>query len=98
MGRADTVIVGGKMAEELRDGATLPFAVELPTDVVAAASFDADAESRVAPYDDLPKGWLGLDIGPGARGRFGEVIRGVKTVFWNGPMGVFEWERFAAGT
>ncbi|MCZ7587861.1 MAG: phosphoglycerate kinase [Gaiella sp.] len=70
-GRADTVIVGGKMAEELRDGASLPFPVELPSDVLAAASFDADAESRVTPYDDLPDGWLGLDIGPEARTRFG---------------------------
>ena len=97
-GRADTVIVGGKMAEELRDGATLPFPVELPSDVVAAASFAADAESRVSPYDDLPDGWLGLDIGPESRARFGELIRGAKTVFWNGPMGVFEWEPFAGGT
>ncbi len=97
-GRADTVIVGGKMAEELREGATLPFPVELPSDVVAAASFDADAESRVSPYDDLPDGWLGLDIGPDSRARFGELIRGAKTVFWNGPMGVFEWEPFAGGT
>jgi phosphoglycerate kinase len=96
--RADTVIVGGKMAEELREGATLPFPVELPIDVVAAASFDANAESRVAPYDDVPDGWLGLDIGPETRSRFGELIRGAKTVFWNGPMGVFEWERFAEGT
>ena len=96
-GRADTVIVGGKMAEELRDGATLPFPVELPSDVVAAASFDADAESRVSPYDDLPDGWLGLDIGPDSRARFGELIRGAKTVFWNGPMGVFEWAPFAEG-
>jgi len=97
-GRADTVIVGGKMAEELRDGATLPFPVELPSDVVAAALFDADADSRVTPYDDLPDGWLGLDIGPDSRARFGDLIRGAKTVFWNGPMGVFEWKRFAEGT
>jgi phosphoglycerate kinase len=97
-GRADTTVVGGKMAEELRDGATLSFPVELPTDVIAAASFDADAESRVTPYDDLPGGWLGLDIGPATRDRFGELIRNAKTVFWNGPMGVFEWERFAEGT
>ena len=97
-GRADTVIVGGKMAEELRDGGSLPFPVELPSDVVAAASFDADAESRVTPFDGLPDGWLGLDIGPDSRERFGELIRGAKTVFWNGPMGVFEWERFAEGT
>ena len=97
-GRADTVLVGGKMAEELRDGAALPFPVELPSDVVAAASFDADTESRVTPYDALPDGWLGLDIGPETRAQFGELIRGAKTVFWNGPMGVFEWQRFADGT
>jgi phosphoglycerate kinase len=97
-GRADTVIVGGKMAEELRDGAKLPFPVELPVDVVAAAEFDAGADSRVAPYDDLPEGWLGLDIGPDSRTRFAGLIREAKTVFWNGPMGVFEWDRFAEGT
>jgi phosphoglycerate kinase len=97
-GRADTVVVGGKMAEELRVGATLPFPVELPTDVVAAASFAADAESRVVPYDELPESWLGLDIGPETRARFGKLVRRARTVFWNGPMGVFEWERFAGGT
>jgi len=97
-GRADTVLVGGKMAEELRDGSALPFEAELPSDVVAAAAFEADAESRVTPYDALPDGWLGLDIGPETRARFGEVIRGARTVFWNGPMGVFEWPRFAEGT
>jgi phosphoglycerate kinase len=97
-GRADTVVVGGKMAEELREENRLPFDVELPTDVVAAAAFEEDADSRVAPYDDLPDGWLGLDIGPETRERFGELVRGAGTVFWNGPMGVFEWERFAEGT
>jgi phosphoglycerate kinase len=96
--RADTVIVGGKMAEELRAERALPFPVELPSDVVGAAEFDAEAESRVVPYDDLPADWLGLDIGPTTRRRFGELIRGARTVFWNGPMGVFEWERFAQGT
>ena len=97
-GRADTVLVGGKMAEELRGGSRLPYDAELPSDVVAAAAFAADADSRVTPYDDLPEGWLGLDIGPETRVRFGEVIRGARTVFWNGPMGVFEWPRFAEGT
>jgi phosphoglycerate kinase len=97
-GRADTVLVGGKMAEELRGGAALPFPVELPSDVVAAAAFDADAEAKVTPYDALPEGWLGLDIGPDTRARFGAILGGARTVFWNGPMGVFEWERFADGT
>ncbi|HET6623115.1 MAG TPA: phosphoglycerate kinase [Gaiellaceae bacterium] len=97
-GRADAVLVGGKMAEELRGGNPLPYEAVLPSDVVAAAAFEAEAESRVTPYDDLPAGWLGLDIGPATREHFGEVIRGARTLFWNGPMGVFEWPRFAEGT
>ena len=96
--RADTVLVGGKMAEELRADNPLPFEAVLPTDVVAAQAFDPDAESRVAAFDALPAGWLGLDIGPDTRRRFGEAIGGARTLFWNGPMGVFEWPRFAAGT
>jgi phosphoglycerate kinase len=50
------------------------------------------------PYDQLPEGWLGLDIGPETRADFGGRIRRAKTIFWNGPMGVFEWPRFAEGT
>jgi phosphoglycerate kinase len=96
--RADSVLVGGKMAEQLREDNPLPYAAELPSDVVAAAAFEADAESRIAPYDELPEGWLGLDIGPATRVDFGERIRSARTVFWNGPMGVFEWPRFAEGT
>ena len=97
-GRADEVLIGGKMAEEIRDSSPLPFEVVLPVDVVAAAAFEADAESRVVPYDELPGGWLGLDIGPETRLLFAERLAGAKTVFWNGPMGVFEWPRFAEGT
>jgi phosphoglycerate kinase len=97
-GRADAVLVGGKMAEELRESNPLDFDVELPVDVVAAAAFAEDTESRLAPYDELPEGWVGLDIGPETREAFAERIRAARTVFWNGPMGVFEWERFAAGT
>jgi phosphoglycerate kinase len=96
--RADVVLVGGKMAEELRDENPLPYDAELPSDVVAAAAFDADAESKVVPFDELPGGWLGLDIGPETRERFAERIREARTLFWNGPMGVFEWPRFAEGT
>jgi phosphoglycerate kinase len=97
-GRADTVFVGGKMAEQLRDENPLPFEVVLPTDVVAADSFDEHADSKVAPYDDVPEGWLGLDVGPDSRERFSELVRTAGTVFWNGPMGVFEWPAFAEGT
>jgi phosphoglycerate kinase len=97
-GKADAVLVGGKMAEQLREENPLPFDVVLPTDVVAAGEFAEDAETKVAPYDDLPEGWLGLDIGPETRKLFARHIAGSRTVFWNGPMGVFEWPRFADGT
>ena len=96
--RADQVLIGGKMAEQMRDENPLTFEVELPTDVVAAAEFAEDAESKVVPYDELPDGWLGLDIGPETREAFAAAIAEAKTVFWNGPMGVFEWPRFAEGT
>jgi phosphoglycerate kinase len=97
-GRADAVLIGGKMAEELRIVGALDFSVELPVDVVAAADFAADAEARVCGYDELPQGWLGLDIGPETRNRFAERLAQARTIFWNGPMGVFEWPRFAGGT
>jgi phosphoglycerate kinase len=97
-GKADTVLVGGKMAEELRTHNPLPFDVVLPADVVAASEFAEDAEIKVTRYDELPEGWLGLDIGPETRELFGAHIDRARTILWNGPMGVFEWPRFAAGT
>jgi phosphoglycerate kinase len=97
-GKADLVLVGGKMAEEIRVENPLSFDVVLPVDVVAAREFAADAETKVVPYDQLPVGWLGLDIGPETRTLFAQRIATARTVFWNGPMGVFEWSRFADGT
>ena len=97
-GRADSVLIGGKMAEELRGENPLEFEVELPVDVVGASEFAVDAENRVCGYDELPDGWLGLDIGPETRARFAERLADARTIFWNGPMGVFEWPRFAEGT
>ncbi len=97
-GRADEVLIGGKMAEDVRAENPFSFDAVLPSDVVAASSFDADAETRVTPFDSLPDGWLGLDVGPATREDFARRIAGAKTVFWNGPMGVFEWPRFAEGT
>jgi phosphoglycerate kinase len=92
--RADTVLIGGKMAEEVERDA----GYELPEDVVAAAAFAAEAEARVVPWEEVPNGWLGLDIGPATRERYAAGIAEARTVFWNGPMGVFEWPRFAEGT
>jgi phosphoglycerate kinase len=97
-GKAETVLVGGKMAEQLRTDNPLGFPVELPRDVVAAAAFEEDAEAKVVPYDALPESWLGLDIGPATRKAFAAEIDQARTIFWNGPMGVFEWPRFAEGT
>jgi phosphoglycerate kinase len=96
--RADTVLIGGKMAEDVRTDNPFTFDAVLPTDVVAASAFEADADARLTPFDDLPDGWLGLDIGPETRADFAHRIADAKTVFWNGPMGVFEWPRFAEGT
>ncbi|HXD62794.1 MAG TPA: phosphoglycerate kinase [Lacisediminihabitans sp.] len=77
--------------------------IVLPTDVVVASKFGADAEHEVRPADsieDSPWGasGIGLDIGPDTASAFAEVVRGSQTVFWNGPMGVFELAPFAAGT
>ncbi len=96
--RADDVLIGGKMAEDVRSRNPFSFDVVLPDDVVAASAFDAAAETRTTPYDELPEGWLGLDIGPRTRESFARRVAQAHTVFWNGPMGVFEWPAFADGT
>ncbi|MBF6135413.1 phosphoglycerate kinase [Nocardia otitidiscaviarum] len=72
--------------------------IHLPMDIVVADSFAADAESKVVPANEIPEGWMGLDIGPESVNRFAALLTEAKTVFWNGPMGVFEFEKFAAGT
>jgi phosphoglycerate kinase len=96
--KADAVLIGGKMAEDVRSGNPFTFEAILPVDVVAANEFAAGAETQVTPFDALPDGWLGLDIGPKTREEFARRIAGAGTVLWNGPMGVFEWPAFAAGT
>jgi len=70
----------------------------LPIDTVVADRFDAEAETKVVPSDAIPAGWQGLDIGPETRKLFGDAVRGAGTVIWNGPMGVFEFPKFAKGT
>jgi phosphoglycerate kinase len=72
--------------------------IHLPEDSLIADKFSADANTQVSPSDAIPDGWMGLDIGPKAAGIFSEVIRKSKTILWNGPMGVFEIEKFQAGT
>lgn len=72
--------------------------IHLPSDSVIADKFAADAETSVAPSNNIPDGWLGLDIGPNACEQFANVIKRSKTILWNGPMGVFEMEKFQHGT
>jgi phosphoglycerate kinase len=70
----------------------------LPVDLVLGDRFAADAEHRVLDGLDVPDGWMGLDIGPATGERYADEVQGAGTVFWNGPMGAFELEPFAAGT
>ncbi|WP_251445380.1 phosphoglycerate kinase [Vermiculatibacterium agrestimuris] len=70
----------------------------LPVDTVIADKFAADADSRVVAIGEIPDGWMGLDIGPETVKLYCDAVKGAGTVIWNGPMGVFEFEKFAAGT
>ena len=70
----------------------------IPVDNVVATEYDENAEHKLVNSDDIPEGWMGLDIGPATRELFANAIKGAGTVVWNGPMGVSEWKNFAAGT
>ena len=70
----------------------------IPTDIVIAPTFSADATPTLVSADAIPSNQMGLDIGPESAAAFAAAIKGCKTVFWNGPMGVFEFPKFAAGT
>jgi len=70
----------------------------LPTDVILADNFSKDASSQIASIDDIKEGWMGLDIGPESIKFFQKALSDCKTIIWNGPMGVFEFEKFANGT
>jgi phosphoglycerate kinase len=72
--------------------------IHLPGDIVVAAAFAEEAEARTVSADAIPHDMMGLDIGPDTAAAFAEAVRGAGSVFWNGPMGVFEWERFRGGT
>src|SRR6185295_2321700 len=70
----------------------------LPLDIVAGKEFSADTETRLLDGAEVPEGWMGLDVGPQTVDAYSREIEGAGTVFWNGPMGAFEMEPFAAGT
>ncbi|KAJ0975871.1 hypothetical protein J5N97_017836 [Dioscorea zingiberensis] len=94
--KAQGYSVGSSLVEE--DNESQGVSLLLPTDVVIADKFAADAESKVVPASGIPDGWMGLDIGPDSIKTFSESLDSTKTIIWNGPMGVFEFEKFAAGT
>ncbi len=120
LGKCDTLIIGGGMANtflaakgyEMQDSLVEAGSIEtaraimakagdklmLPVDAVVADKFDADADHQVVDVDKVPVGWRMLDIGPKSIARFGDVLKAAKLVVWNGPMGVFEFPRFAEGT
>ncbi len=84
--------------EVLKTAAQRGVKVYLPVDCVAADQFDRAAETRVTSIQDIPKDWIGLDIGPDTITLFGQALKGAKTILWNGPMGAFEMEPFSGGT
>lgn len=105
--KARGLSVGGSLVEE--DKLELAKSLEakakekgvdllLPTDVVVADKFAPDAEAKTVPIENIPDGWMGLDIGPDSVKVFQEALKQCNTVIWNGPMGVFEFDKFAAGT
>ena len=102
---------GGKIGNSIFEEDKLELAVEilqrakekgvmihLPVDAVIADEFKNDANTKLVDADEIPEGWQGLDVGPRSLEIFGRVIHASKTILWNGPMGVFEMERYAKGT
>jgi phosphoglycerate kinase len=87
-----------KAREILAHAAAAGTQLMLPHDTLAAEAFAADAPAQLVATAAIPDGWMGLDIGPETQQAFAEAILSSRTVLWNGPMGVFEWERFAGGT
>ncbi|MBA9073328.1 phosphoglycerate kinase [Flavobacterium gossypii] len=103
--------LGGKIGDSICEDDKLDLALEilekakeknveihLPVDVIAANAFSNDAETQVVNVNEIPDGWQGLDAGPESLERFKKVILESKTILWNGPLGVFEMEKFANGT
>jgi len=102
---------GGKIGDSLVENDKLDVALEIielakkkktrlhfPIDVVAANAFSEDAKTQVCAINDIPDGWMGLDSGPKSNVGFSYVIADSKTILWNGPVGVFEMDKFAKGT
>ncbi len=86
------------VAKSLVERETFPESVSLPVDHIVGQAFDPETESKIIDKQDIPDGWQGFDIGPETVSAFGEQIAAAKTVVWNGPLGVYEFEKFAQGT
>ena len=88
-----------QLAQEILDSALKKnVQVHLPVDVISADAFSESANTEISPSDMIPEGWMGLDTGPQTNQFFAEVIANSKTILWNGPVGVFEMDKFAEGT
>jgi phosphoglycerate kinase len=105
--KADGGNIGKSLCEEDRISTALEILskadekgvnIHLPSDSIIADKFDAQAQTSTSPSNNIPDGWMGLDIGPNASEQFCNVIKRSKTILWNGPMGVFEMESFRHGT
>ncbi len=92
---ADKVELAGEMMAKAKEKG-VNFLI--PVDNKVGKEYDPNTEAMVVDSDDIPDGWMGLDIGPKSQEMFANAIKGAGTVIWNGPMGVSEWENFAAGT
>ena len=99
--------IGKSLCEEVRLSTALDILnkaaakgvnIHLPSDSVVADNFAADANTNIAESNQVPDGWMGLDIGPEAISEFSEIIKNYKMIIWNGPMGMFEKPDFAHGT
>lgn len=105
--RAKGAEIGNSLVEEdkldlanelMQEAAGKGTQILLPQDSVIADQFSNEANTRIAPSDEIPEGWMGLDIGGKAIGEFSDIILRSNTIMWNGPMGVFEMEKFARGS
>ncbi|MFH2033088.1 MAG: phosphoglycerate kinase, partial [Candidatus Margulisiibacteriota bacterium] len=105
--KARNVSVGNSLVEEdkipvakevLKEAIDLNKTIMLPIDHIVVKEFAADAESKLVTRAGIPDGWQAVDIGPDTITKFGHAIKKAKTIFWNGPMGVFEFPKFARGT
>lgn len=92
---ADNIEFAGEMMKAAKEkGVNLI----IPVDNRVGKEYNKDTENKICPSDEIPDGWMGLDIGPKSEELFANAVKGAGTVIWNGPMGVSEWENFASGT